>query len=1019
MTRLRRSAVLFLLGLGIMTVIALAGVLIAGKSLVEVLAVSYLERQGIAPVELDVTALDLSGIGLRGIRIGSGSTPGISVSSLRLDFDGIDLSAVHVQGLWVRASYEGGVLDVGPLSSLLQGPEQPVDSPTLPSTLSLPVGLPPVTIDGAMLNLALSQEFLMLRLDGSYLLDGGRLTGVGPVRLSGSRASGSGTMELAFERDLTGGVVIAAQDVALFPPRFREAIRLDRLDLEMTRQADMLTTDLIAALGTGNLSASLLVAAPFDRPAVDFGVQATLPDTGVLDMLFPPTDRRNGTAGGSLAGGSADMALAMVATAQADLMAFDLSDMLRTASGSVQVTGAVRLPADAHPLHQYLGTADLDLSMSGRIRNGEMDFKINELSGKADLVSENLSVSGVSILHDGTVTFRATSEQSGSVAMGAKPSATLNGAVQVSSPPLRLDGNLGTVNISERGLELLNADLQLSGLALSGLSLAGQALPEMSLQQVRYGGHIRIAQTLGLLGKLEAGTGTLALGAATAEGAKVALDLDLAAESAVRYRLRLNGQLQAGTMSAADDAVELVRPRLELENITLARVPGKGIDLAGVITASAGSLSLVDLDENQLTFNPLRAEFDVDGHDFGSLFGTLDLRSEGIDGSGFGRTGVIDIRGRVLPSPQSLSARVSVADIRFGAADLDLPPLAFAGEMQATAEAGSLSGKLGTGSVVVDLTAGTNQAAGVPAASLTLPQTSLPLLSDLLRDVLLPADMALPEGTVSGVVNLVLGDPLHADLELDLANGSVAMQEAALAGINTRLRLESLLPPRTAGSQTVRIALLSGPADMRDIVLQFELAQDDDETIARVLDLHGDLLGGRMAMQPFELRQDETRRMIAVGLTHIDMAEIVDLAGLEDFILTGSLSGTLPVEIVGESGVVVRQGRLVADGPGTLRLDGDVLRGILGQQGGEEIDLMIRTLEDFRYDLLEVSLDKPLQGETKMLVTLGGLNPAVLDGHPFRFNISVSGDADRLLATILTVYRASSGVIEQGIKSLQ
>lgn len=1016
MSRVRRSAVGILVGLAIVTVIALAGALIARKSLVEFLAVTYLERQGIAPVELDVAALDLSGIGLRGIRIGSVTAPGIRVNNLRLDFDGTEISAVQVQGLWVRASYEGGVLDVGPLSSLLQETETTAETTSTPS---LPADLPPVTIDGATLSLTLARDFLMLSLDGSYLLESGRMTGAGPVRLSGSRASGSGTMELVLERDLTGGVVIATQEVALFPPLLREGVRLDRLDLELTRQADMLTADLIAALGGGDVSASVLVAAPFESPAVDIGVQATLPDLGVLDMLLPRTGEGNGTAGSSLAGGSADIALAMVATTRADMMAPDLSDMLRNAAGEAELTGMVRLPADAHPLHQYLGAAAVDLAMSGRIRNGEIYFKINELSGKADVISENLSASGVNFLHDETVSFRAMSGQGGSVAMQGTSSATLNGAVQVSSPPLRLDGDLGTVNISERGLELLNADLRLTGLTLSGLSLADHSLPELSLRQVRYGGHVRLAQTMALRGRLVAGTETLALGVATAEEATVALDLDLAAESAARYRVRLNGQLQSETVSAADDAMELDRPRLAFENISLARVPGRGIDLEGVVTVSAGSLLLADMPEETITFNPLRVDIDVDGYELGSLFGTLDLRSDGLAATGLGRTGAIDVRGRLLPSPQSLNARVAVAGIRIGAADLELPPLAFDGEMKATAEAGSLSGRFSTGPVVIDVTAETSSAAGGPTASLTLPQTPLPLLSDLLRDVLLPADMALPAGTVSGAVNLVPGDPPLADLELDLANGSVAMPEVGLAGINTRLRLESLLPPRTAEPQTVRIALLSGPADMRDIVLQFELAQDGDETLARILDLHGDLLGGRMAMQPFDLRQDETRRTIAVGLERIDMAEIVNLVGLEDFVLTGSLSGTLPVEIVGENGIVVRQGKLVADGPGRLQLDGETLRGVLGQQGGKELDLMIRTLEDFRYDLLEISIDKPLQGESRMLVTLGGLNPAVLDGHPFRFNISVSGDADRLLATILTVYRASSGVIEQGIKSLQ
>jgi hypothetical protein len=105
--------------------------------------------------------------------------------------------------------------------------------------------------------------------------------------------------------------------------------------------------------------------------------------------------------------------------------------------------------------------------------------------------------------------------------------------------------------------------------------------------------------------------------------------------------------------------------------------------------------------------------------------------------------------------------------------------------------------------------------------------------------------------------------------------------------------------------------------------------------------------------------------------------------------------------------VYVRGGLLTSDGEGVIRYRSEQAARVLKGRG-ESVDLMLRALQDFRYEDLSLSIDKGADRETRIGLHMLGHNPQVLDGHPFRFNINLTGNVDGILAAILEGYRASS-----------
>jgi hypothetical protein len=169
--------------------------------------------------------------------------------------------------------------------------------------------------------------------------------------------------------------------------------------------------------------------------------------------------------------------------------------------------------------------------------------------------------------------------------------------------------------------------------------------------------------------------------------------------------------------------------------------------------------------------------------------------------------------------------------------------------------------------------------------------------------------------------------------------------------------------------------------------------------------------GGRVLLRDVLLDPAAPRLELPLEITRLDLAELLRIFDIDGLSGSGRLSGRIPIAIEGDT-VTIANGQLAAEAPGTLRFESERARQALAA-AGESAELMLRALRDFRYDELSLAIDKPATTGTRLTLTLLGHNPDVLEGHPFRFNINLDGDTDRLVAGLSQAYSLSNRMLRQ------
>ena len=102
---------------------------------------------------------------------------------------------------------------------------------------------------------------------------------------------------------------------------------------------------------------------------------------------------------------------------------------------------------------------------------------------------------------------------------------------------------------------------------------------------------------------------------------------------------------------------------------------------------------------------------------------------------------------------------------------------------------------------------------------------------------------------------------------------------------------------------------------------------------------------------------------------------------------TGIISGALPLIIGRDGSVSFGDGKLKAEGPGTISMPPDVIPG-----DNEQVALTRNILKNFHYDGLSLSVSNGTDGALSVLVALEGKNPEVLGGRAAKLNIRLNGD---------------------------
>jgi hypothetical protein len=315
------------------------------------------------------------------------------------------------------------------------------------------------------------------------------------------------------------------------------------------------------------------------------------------------------------------------------------------------------------------------------------------------------------------------------------------------------------------------------------------------------------------------------------------------------------------------------------------------------------------------------------------------------------------LTGSVQPKPDQIAFNLELAriagDVRMrvrgrhdlasatGSAELDLPPVEFApGGLQ-------------------------------PAA-----------LAPALADVIEGASGKL---ALDGTLAWDAGAEVRADLDLLVDNLAFSSGPARFAQVNGVIAFDRLAPLSTPPGQQLAVGLIDIGLPLTNGLVTFDLEPGQ----LAVEQLRWRFAEGRIRAAPFTIGSGGIGFSTTLTAERLKLDEIFALAQLDGLSGEGTMHGTLPITVAGTQ-AVIEHGELVSDGPGWVRYRPDQAPAAL-QAGGENVNLLLQALENFRYKELRATIDGRTDGDMDVGLHIAGANPDLYDGYPIEFNLNLEG----------------------------
>ena len=260
-----------------------------------------------------------------------------------------------------------------------------------------------------------------------------------------------------------------------------------------------------------------------------------------------------------------------------------------------------------------------------------------------------------------------------------------------------------------------------------------------------------------------------------------------------------------------------------------------------------------------------------------------------------------------------------------------------------------------------------------------------------------PSDLApaltLPVAEVGGGLSVEgslgwRGGRIEPNLQVGMEDIALMLDNTRLQGIAGKIRLTGLDPPSTPPGQVIRIARIDAGVPLTKAELRFQL---DARRQLRIERATVSLLGGRVSQTKAVFDTAKPSYRGTLEARGVSLQSILDLAELEGATATGQIGGRIPVVYEGGE-LTVTDATLATEAPGVLRYAPAALR-----EPGEGIELALQALKNFHYEVLSLDLDGGSGRGWSGQVYLAGKNPEFMEGYPFRFNIDLSGNLDRVI----------------------
>lgn len=273
------------------------------------------------------------------------------------------------------------------------------------------------------------------------------------------------------------------------------------------------------------------------------------------------------------------------------------------------------------------------------------------------------------------------------------------------------------------------------------------------------------------------------------------------------------------------------------------------------------------------------------------------------------------------------------------------------------------------------------------------PQALAPVLRGVVAAV---TGQASVDGSFSWTRNGVSASGATVEMEGLGLQASAARFE----GISGTLEFSSLVPVRTNGPQAIAIGVVDPGVPITGGVALVTVGDNGDVVIENA---QWPFAGGQLVLTSGALNTRARVQRAELAALQVNLATLLTLIDMDGLSGEGTLGGRVPIEIR-DGTVFITKARLAAEPGGVLRYSSAGTDAAAERSEGANI--AFKALENFRFEVLSVELDGPMDGDLALTVELKGANPELLEGYPVHLTIRTEGAFLELLRRGTVGFRA-------------
>jgi hypothetical protein len=235
---------------------------------------------------------------------------------------------------------------------------------------------------------------------------------------------------------------------------------------------------------------------------------------------------------------------------------------------------------------------------------------------------------------------------------------------------------------------------------------------------------------------------------------------------------------------------------------------------------------------------------------------------------------------------------------------------------------------------------------------------------------------------------------ITGNMLLGLDSVAAFQNDIALTGLSTTLR--ATINTQTGHKfepATVSLDLLDVGLPIDHIMADFQIGADLLSVQVDALSMG--VLGGTMRTDPFKYSLEATTNAIMLRIDSVQLSLMKALAEFDSIDIEGSVSGVLPVAMIGDR-ITITEGRLESDEPGgSIRYRADD-----ADPDDSQLGLATRALSDFEFESLSSEVTYTVDGDLLLAMRLEGVNPKMDPNQPVVLNLNVENNVPQMLRSL-------------------